>query len=322
MSELYWRSDWRLVSRTYVYPSLFQNLCRMTIAQINVTPMIDYQLRARLMQLARQTMDVGIPRLTHIRPQAEKAWHELQQPIALADRAWLSMQPEAVWIAHLSGTGQAVSTAFILTARPRIVFGDRPEARGRPLPRLQVAYPQGAGLHLAIEAEMPFTEATLPLAKALESKRYAIGHRDVTVGDVEVSGSTQGVQVRIEVTGFVQGTFTVTGKPVYDAESAVLSLKDLDVAFEGEDVVDEATEGLFHKRLLATLTEQARWPLGARIEQAKKRLERALNQPVAPQVELRTQLTHIRPENVYTTATGVRVIAVVDGRAQLVLGGR
>ena len=319
LSELYWSPNWHLVSRTHVYPSRFQDACRMTVAQLDVTPLLDRVLRARLLRLAHQEVDAEVPRLTWLRPRAEQAWRALQQPIPVDERAWLLLQPEGVWVAPLRGMGATVSTALLLTARPRIVFGDPPTANPRPLPDLRVAYPRGQGLHLVVEAEMPFSEAARRLAEALRGKDEALGTKSLKLGEVRLSGTAGGVTAQLDVSGFVNGTYTLTGRPVYQAQDRTLVLHDLDLSFEPVDVVDRVNEGLIRKRVREALTQHARWSVADRLDRARKRLAAALTRTAAQGASLQAEIREIRPQQVHTTGSAFKIVTVVDGRVQVLV---
>ena len=166
-TNLYWRNDWRLASRATVVAPNILDPCQITMFRVDATPIVKRMIDGQSARI-RQQFDSIVPALADLRPVADSLRRTLQRPIAIdsTNTVWFNMAPDRVSLAPLSGTGQAVQTALVVTAHPRISFGPAPSAPANPLPSLTLADRSGA-IHVPIEIELPFDELSKRATTAL-----------------------------------------------------------------------------------------------------------------------------------------------------------
>jgi hypothetical protein len=136
-TNLYWRTDWRLASRATVLAPDILDPCQVTLLRVDATPTMKRLIEGQLAHL-KQQFDSLVPAIADLRPAADSMWRMMQQPVAAdsTNTVWFTMSPTAVSLAPLIGVNGAVSSAVVLTARPRVIVGGRPAVTLRPLPSL------------------------------------------------------------------------------------------------------------------------------------------------------------------------------------------
>lgn len=142
-SHLEWDASWRLRSKTNARPVEFPNRCTVTFANIDISdwklaPLMNEQLRD-----VAKTIDQNTPKLTNIKPVADEIWSSLQAPLEIAPKTWLVLEPADVAVSPLTGSGLNVIGTLTLTARTRLVIGERPRVAGVALPPLHAAQQVG-----------------------------------------------------------------------------------------------------------------------------------------------------------------------------------
>src|SRR5919107_378133 len=116
-------SDWRLrgkseITRVAPFSDERRDQCKVTIFKIDVTDRVVTAARAelekRVIQLDEKiaTVDVRAP--------IERWWLVLQRPIRLSDSVWLLIQPRAVHLGPIAGSGRTVALDVGLSGEPRV----------------------------------------------------------------------------------------------------------------------------------------------------------------------------------------------------------
>jgi hypothetical protein len=315
--RLRWTPDWRLVARSAVLPVRYLNPCQMTIARLDVTPLLDRSMRGQLAQTVRDAVDVQVPRLTDLRSQVAPAWARLNRPLPLGEDAWLLLQPQGVRAAPFFGSGSRVSTVVGLMVRPRIVPGEPPATAVRELPRLQFGLPQGAGLRLPVRVALSYDDAADELARRLAGRSFRFGTYTLVFSEPRLSALGGRLSLTLQVSGDLAGRVTVTGRPVIDADTEIVSLQELDYELETKDTLATTNIGVFRGAILRRLSEQARWSFSEQMDQARRSLEGTLNRDLGPSMSLRVFVQELQPISVRGDGQRIRVDVLVRGAARL-----
>jgi hypothetical protein len=318
-TTLFWRSDWALASRDTRLAADLQDPCRVTALGLDATPLMRRVLDAQLRDLTR-TADSLIPALATLAPAADSLWRELQRPAALdsAGSVWLAMGVERASLAPVTGVRGAVSTAVVVTARPRVVLGAAPPADARPLPALTLAT-AAPGLRIPVDVHLPFADLGRRAATLLAPEAAAKG---ITVRDVRLWGSADTVVVRVDMAGRLAGTFYLRGLVGYDAAARAVRIDDLRWTIESEGAMTrlKATLGApLIGRALDQATGGGRLNVGAQLDSLRYQLTQQLNRRLAPGVLVGGGIREVRIAGVHTTGDAIVVRVVLDGDARLIL---
>ncbi len=185
-------SDWRLrgkseITRVAPFSDERRDQCKVTVFKIDVTDRVVTAARAelekRVVQLDEKiaTVDVRAP--------IERWWRVLQRPIRLSDSVWLLIQPRAVHLGPIAGSGRVVALDVGLTGEPRVVTGPRPADGTDGLPPLtRETGKHEQALHVLLEGELSYDIANAILQKNLVGKRIRRGARWITIREALLSG--------------------------------------------------------------------------------------------------------------------------------------
>jgi uncharacterized protein DUF4403 len=316
-TTLYWRVDWRLASRaTSLAPGILDP-CEVTVLRVDATPAMKRILDGQGARL-KQQFDSVVPAVADLRPIADSMWRAMRTPFALdsASSVWFAMSPDAVSLAPLSGTGEAVVTAIALAAHPRIVVGQRPAADTRPLPSLTLAG-KTSGIHVPLDIEIPFDELSRRATALLSGEVAGKGMR---VGQITAWGVGDTVIVKVGVEGRLSGSLYLLGRISYDVATRSVLIGDLRYTLASSSKMSSIKASLGAPRIrgaLAEATGHGRLAIGAQVEQLKSQLGDLLNRPIAPGVVLTGGVTDVRIERLFATPTAFVLRVVLDGEARI-----
>ena len=316
-TALYWRNDWRLASRNTALAATLPDPCEVTLLKVDATPLMRHIVDGQLETL-KQQLDSALPALADLRPSADSLWRTLLQPIALdsASTVWLSMLPENIALARPLGRADALTTALVITARPRASIGARPAGERRPLPALGLA-PQASGIHIPVDIELPFAGLS---AKVTQLMKGEVAGKDLTVDDVKIWGVGDTAVVRVAVHGTVSGDLYLLGRVQYDSATRKVLISEPRYTLASDNAMSriKATLGSYRiKRALDQATSHGQLDVGMQLDSLRQQLSAQLNRPLAPGVSVAGSVNDIRIAGLATSGTAFVLRVVVDAQAKL-----
>lgn len=315
-SRLVWTPEWHLASRT-AFQLGHPQRCRLTFLDYDVTSNIAQVLSTRLARAAAE-LDAHIAVHLDARGVAEQLWRAASVPIPLQASAWLLLSPRELRVSPLRGSGLTLSTSLVLLFQPSLVLGPRPTVASAPLPPLKVG-PPTEGLHLTLEAKLPFEEATRLLGEQLP-QRCAFQGLEVEIRKAEVSGG-KGL-ARVKVSAHVLSglpaptdvTLWLRGRPRYDPPTGTVFLQELDSPPESTETLGKQFDPRVRLQLSAWLSQQVRSQLGRVLDTYHRSLEPAFEQLGLPQtMSLGVPLKDLRLLDITTTQDGFRLLFKASG---------
>jgi len=280
--------------------------------------------------IAARTIDRNTPMAANLKPQAQQIWTALQTPVELAPRTWLVLEPAAVALTPISGSGLDVTSTLSLTAQTRVVVGNKPVVAPKPLPPLRVAAAVPNGVRVPFDLEVPYEDVSRLASAQLAGRKYKVNGRDLAIESLTVGFGTGGklrVDTLVDYRGGVlrnyHGVIHLEGTPQFDPATASIVFPDLDYTLaERGGLVRRIAERAAHDTLRARLRENMRVSLGPQLTTLRPEITRALTRPLAAGVMLRGRADAIQPVSV-TPREGLLVVRVVAvGAAEVTLANR
>jgi hypothetical protein len=327
-SHLEWDGNWRLRSATKARPVEFPNPCAVTPLNIDLSdwkigPLVDQQL-----QDVVRTIDHTTPKVTNLRPQAQEIWTALQTPTEIAPKTWLVLEPSAVGLGAIRGSGQTVTTSIALVAQTRVVVGAMPVVAAKPLPPLRVAVGSAAGLHVPIDVRLPYDEASRLLSEQFAKRSYDTGGGKLTVNAIRLLPGTAGnltVEASIDYRGGglkrYAGLVYLDGTPRFDPATSAIVIDDVDYTLDPHrhNPFLRTANRLVHDTLRTTLRANARWSIASELAQVRAEIDRGMNRPLPAGSTLKGHVDAIQPTTVVAGADAIAVRVVATGTASIAL---
>jgi hypothetical protein len=316
-TNLYWRNDWRLASRATVLTPNILDPCQVTLLRVDATPTMKRLIEGQLSHF-RQQFDSIVPAVADLKPAADSMWRTMLRPLAIdsASTVWFTMSPDGASLAPLAGANNAVNTAIVITAHPRIVVGPKPATQTRPLPTLTLAGPV-SGIHLPLEIEVPVDDLSRRATALLSGE---VAGKGIRVGNIEVWGVGDTAVVKVGVEGRVSGSLFLLGRVGYDAATRSVVIGDLRYTLASSSKMSsiKATLGAIRIRhALEDATGHGRLAIGDQLDRLKAQLGTQLNREMAPGLALSGGITDVRIDRLYTTPRAFVLRVILDGEARL-----
>jgi len=315
--RLGWGRDWRLRPGFRVMPTRFLDRCEMTIADIDVTPLIAKEFEKQLKENMRTALTTLGPRLNAVRQQAEQNWFLLQKPVQLWSDHWLLLNPGGIALSPLAGHGDSVAAHLAVLMMPKVVTGSEPASRHWPLPPLMRFYPRSTGLNLQLAVELNYADLDRAITEQLSGESIDIGGHQAGVEAIELGGQGKEIRVKAKLSGDAAGDVTIKASMTFTPDSQQFRLENLDYTYTPEDPLLEPQASLFYGYIRKVLEAAANQQLQRRMNQWKEHLLTVFSTITPDDVELDMTSLQLREVQLRMGEDAVRLNGLASGHIML-----
>ena len=313
--RLGWGADWSLRPDFRILPTRFLDRCEVTVADIDVTPLVEKEFRRQMQNSLRSALRTIAPRVAALRQQAQRTWSLLQEPLQIGEGHWLLLKPGGVALSPLSGYADNLDTNLAITLYPELVTGTMPATQPAPLPPLGRYYPRAPGLNLQLAIELDFADLGRRLSATLAGRSFTVKGQQAGISQVEVGGSGEQLRGRVHLTGDLAGTLEITTRVAYKAQQ--LRLEKLEHTYDPDDPAIALLATALHDRIREALETEANALLQQYLEQLKVRLGVLFEKLIPAGVNLDMSTLQLRTLRLQVTPRGIRLDGTAAGSARL-----
>lgn len=321
--------DWKprvLVRSTYDWTK--KPKIRLLFIKMRVSSVVGRSIQKKLRELD-DDLRRRIESALNLQPRAETWWASLREPELLSEQPpiWLSVIPQALYFAPLSGDGRQIGMTIGIRARLATFVGNEPAVTpARPLPALDRATPQdhGFALHLPVVAD--YRGLTERLREALAGREIALDRGAITPTDFQLYTSGRnlvvGIEFRGDAPGFwldTRGTIYFTGEPRFNAQTRVLSIENFQFARRLNNPLVSTATWVFQDSLRDRVRERLVWDLDERLREGARDLTEQINKPLDDGLKLSGEVEHLNLTGIHCQADGIRIGLEVRGQLKLTL---
>ena len=215
-----------------------------------------------------------------LRPQFQQLWDQLGKAYNIYDMGWLQINPQKIRINNLYANGDSLYVYLGLSARPAISF-EKPADQLKPIPWLgSISRPQGFSIFL--DASLNYDSLSNILNRHIANKSFDFNKGPVKkkfiIQDCRLYGmGNEKLIIKVNFTGTDNGTFYLTGKPVYTPETKLLEIKDIDFDIRSKDALLKTSEWLFNRRIINEISRNTRFELASYIDTARNQINEQIN---------------------------------------------
>jgi hypothetical protein len=315
--RLDWGPDWMLRPVFRVMPTRFLDGCEMTIADIDVTPLIEKEFQQQLEDRMRAALAVLAPRLHAIRQQAEQDWSLLQEPVQLWAEQWLLLNPRSVALSPLTGYGNTLSAKLAVLMAPEVLTGSRPVPGLRPLPPLERFYPRSSGLNLQLSVVLDYADLGRVMTELLADESIDIGGHQARIAAIELAGQGKEIRVNAKLSGPAAGEVALKADLVFTPETQQFGLENLDYTYKAEDPLLEGEAEFLRGYIRKLLMSAANQQLQQRMNQWKGNLQALFDRITPADMKLDMASLQLRQVDIDMTTESVRLNGLASGRIVL-----
>jgi hypothetical protein len=215
-----------------------------------------------------------------LRPRFQQVWDQLNKSYDIYGMGWLQMNPQRIRINNLFAKGDSLYVYLGLSAKPVISF-EKPVAHSSAVPSI-TDFSRRQGFSIFLDAVLNYDSLSDIMNRQLVNKEFDLNKGPVKkkfiIRDCRLSGSgNEKLIIRITFAGTNEGIFYLTGKPVYDKETRILEIKDIDFDIKSKNALLKTAEWLFTRRIVNEISKFTKYDLTSFIDTAKITINQQLN---------------------------------------------
>jgi hypothetical protein len=232
------------------------------------------------------------------------------------------MEPDGVSLGPITGAGLSVTSTLTLSARTRVVVGERPLMTPRPLPPLRVSPAATSGIRIPFDVELPYAETSRLMTENFGKRKY----EGVAVDSIRIGPAVDGrvsmelnVDYRLSKIRHYNGPVFLEATPVFDAASRTVSLQDIQYTLDSrrKNLFVRIADRFAHDTLRAQLAKSAHWSIAPQIDSIRNEIAGAVTRPLGAGVMMRGHIDAIELSSMTPGDNGIVVHALATGSAEV-----
>ena len=149
---------------------------------------------------------------------------------------------------------------------------------------------------------------------------YVFSYRNykITVLGISVYGQGENLIVALVVEGSIKGTIYLSGIPVFDGESRSIVLSNLDFQVSTRNALIKTASWMFHSGLVQKLSSNLVYPVGDRLQDARRELNAYLQQNQSlSYFRIKGEVNRLDPDRILITPEEVKAWFRFEGKIRV-----
>lgn len=262
-----------------------------------------------------------------VKKYVQQAWRTVQQPILLSEayNTWLRLSPTEVLMTPLSGNGKQIKAQIGIKGYTETIVGNKPDVTiNNTLPPLQMVSNVPDSVTIGLSSAISHEYATKIASDQFLNKTFTFndGKYQVTVKSIDLYGSGGNLVIQAGLTGSINGTVYLKGKPAYNPATQSLELQNLDYDLDTKNKLIKTANWLAKGKLLRSMQDAFKIPIGKQLTQARQLIgQNITNKSLAKGITLNGTLSDLAPADVYITPTSIVAVVLATGSVDVKVEG-
>jgi hypothetical protein len=270
---------------------------------------------------SKKTMEDSFGKI-NLRPFVQQAWNKLNTVYEIPGAGYLALHPKKLRMENIAAKNDFLNISIGISATPVISLG-KPGLSSTPVPDLTSTKNPG-GFNIYLEAALQYDSLSQVLNTYLMHKRFDVTEglfkKYIVIENTKVSGDSNGnMVISLDFSGSFRGSVNFTGKPVYDAATKTIVIKDMDYDLQTKSILLKTAKWLFNKRITTELKNYTSFNMSSYYDTASKTLNQWLNREWMKGIsgsgkidDLKLTAVYALPEHllIRTNCTGKLAVAV------------
>jgi hypothetical protein len=278
---------------------------------------ITQPVQKALSDLVAQKINEQLP----LKTQVAKVWDTAQTPVLLDKtyKTWLKLTPRDVMLFPLSAQNNRVKLSLGINTFAEVVVGPEPATPvKRPLPNLKLVTTFDKTFRIALNADIFYKDLRAIVAPLLLNKQFESDGKSVIVKDFDLSGNGDKLVVKLETQGSLDGVVYLTAKPVFNAQTNVFSVEDVDFDLQTQSMLLKSADWFLHGTIRGIIQEKLNMNLTQQLEQSRQIAAKALNRmQLMDRVFLKSDIHNLKFKDVIVQQDKISIQVYTEGESAI-----
>lgn len=240
--------------------------------------------------------------LVDLSPYFKKIWESLVQPVNLQGYGWLNLNPTKLFLSTLYARNDSLFIGLGVGTKSYVSF-EKPAISNAVLPLIEATRsPQG--FSITLDARLHYDTLTRILNEnaahtEIEFKKAFVSKKIVFDAFQVYSDGNEKLVVKVFFSGSNNGVFYLTGKPVFNNSTQVISLDNLDFDIKSKNVLLKSASWIFDKKITQVIEKKARFEMKSYFDSAVQVMGMQMNKEWMKGVKSYGQVQNVNIAGIY-----------------------
>jgi hypothetical protein len=266
--------------------------CQVTLLQNDMTPQVMDSIKASVESYCT-AFDTFVQTLNN--NELLKQWRSKgSQVMPVSSYGFLNLNPTGLRVGAFNMNKDTLYFSIGYDGSPKFSSDSSRLVTRAALPPINSSANAG-GISTYLDAVYEYKFFNKLLNDSLRDKPFEVDGRTFVIKDVNISGSNDGkIKVDVAFTGNRKGVLHISGTPLLDTATQVLSMPDITFSLDTKDILVNIAKGMFRRKIIKELKNQSVLDIAALINRNKAAIEARINQPVTGWMRTTGSLREIR----------------------------
>jgi hypothetical protein len=314
--------DWNLLTQTELQRIVWikDPFLKIAMVRINLRKIVEQTILSNREALSGK-MDLILRDRLATRTVIEKLWNDIQKPIRINKKGaevWLKPTAQDLQ-ARVTQRGNFIVLETELKAYVRTVLETQEmPATNTVLPPYKAKKTDTDSLTLYVLARLPFRTINSLLKKELDNHTFTAQGYSTTIKDVDVYGTEEGIAIRLQLRGDVDGRVYMRGVLAYDTVKAVFFVQKFNFDVDSQNSLVNSADWLLHDNMLEIVNEKLTIHTQSWIDQLPGLIEKGVeNGRSGDKINLQVAALDVKPLQIIVTKNDVQVVLKATGQATI-----
>ena len=256
-----------------------------------------------------------------LKTQVSKVWERAQTPILLDKtyKTWLKLTPQEVMLFPLNAQNNRVKLSIGISTFAEVVVGPEPSAQARrPLPNLKLVNTFDKTFRIALNADIFYKDLRDIAVPLLLNKKFDSDGKSITVKEFDLSGNGDKLVVKLETQGALDGIVYLTAKPVFNAQTNVFSVEDVDFDLQSQSLLLKTAAWFLHGTIRGIIQEKLNMNLTEQLEKSRQTAAKALSRlQLTDRVFLKSDIHNLKLKDVLVQQDKISIQVYTEGESAI-----
>ena len=310
--------NWRLASHTNFtdYTWIVQPEIHLLGGGISLTKLVQ-----NILDKHKTAIEMAIDSAVHTELRLDEmvkpVWRDLQSPLLISEACglWLTPKPISVMAGPVTGNNRQITTHIRIALETQTELKPKaPEHPKTPLPILQKREQVAETSDLHLLSYIPYADINRMLAITTNNKNKKLALGSLTINEVSVYGGQQSLIVKANLSGLLDGTVYLRGRPVFDTLTNTLRVSNLDFDAETWKALSKNSNTVWHTGLRKLLERLLTIPLGDDIAKLPASIDKAFEKGPGKTTDLGIKTFRFVPQKIAIRPDGIQALINVQSK--------
>ena len=257
-----------------------------------------------------------------LKNQIAKVWAAAQKPVLLDKNysAWLRITPMEVMLCPITAQNNQVKLSLGINTFADLVVGPEPAALPLvPMPDLKLVNIIDRSFRISLNSDLYYKDMLVIASPMLIDKEFESDGKRITIKAIDVYGNGDKLVVKLETIGSFDGTFYLTGKPVFNTQTNVFSMADVDFDMKTRSFLMKSAAWLLHGFIRNIIQDKLVMDMTPQLEKSREMAQKAISQvKLAENIFMKGSIKTIKVNDLLVQKDKIRIQIYTEGETGVV----